>query len=153
MAKMNKLERENEIKTRVWNDILYPALVEAYGENDVLEVEPFTFCVPELDCENNECVLRIKLETPRKNTQGEEYDMYEAAEIYKAEVDKKKADKEAKEAKKKAEQEAKEKRKEGRAKARQANAKKVRKDAAANVEAEAETEAEMKTAEATTAGN
>lgn len=130
MVNKNNIARENELKQRVWESLMLKSLVDYYGEENVLEVEPFVYCVPELDCEGNERVLRIRLETPRKNAQGEEYDMYEAAEIYKAETDKKRADKEASDAKKRAEQEAKEKRKESKAKARQASAKKIRKDAA-----------------------
>lgn len=139
MVNKNNIARENELKQRVWESLMLKSLVDYYGEENVLEVEPFVYCVPELDCEGNERVLRIRLETPRKNAQGEEYDMYEAADIYKAEMDKKRADKEASEAKKRAEQEAKEKRKESKAKARQASAKKIRKDAA-KLEAENETE-------------
>lgn len=139
MVNKNNIARENELKQRVWESLMLKSLVDYYGEENVLEVEPFVYCVPELDCEGNERVLRIRLETPRKNAQGEEYDMYEAADIYKAEMDKKRADKEASEAKKQAEQEAKEKRKESKAKARQASAKKIRKDAA-KLEAENETE-------------
>jgi hypothetical protein len=139
MVNKNNIVRENELKQRVWESLMLKSLVDYYGEENVLEVEPFVYCVPELDCEGNERVLRIRLETPRKNAQGEEYDMYEAADIYKAEMDKKRADKEASEAKKRAEQEAKEKRKENKAKARQASAKKIRKDAA-KIEAENETE-------------
>lgn len=129
MASKNNIERENELKQRVWDNLMVKALANYYGEENVLEVEPFVYCVPELDCDGNERVLRIRLETPRKNAQGEEYDMYEAADIFKSEMDKKRADNEAREAKKRAEQEAKEKRKELRAKAQKANAKKVRKDA------------------------
>lgn len=139
MVNKNNIVRENELKQRVWESLMLKSLVDYYGEENVLEVESFVYCVPELDCEGNERVLRIRLETPRKNAQGEEYDMYEAADIYKAEMDKKRADKEASEAKKRAEQEAKEKRKENKAKARQASAKKIRKDAA-KIEAENETE-------------
>lgn len=139
MVNKNNIARENELKQRVWESLMLKSLVDYYGEENVLEVEPFVYCVPELDCEGNERVLRIRLETPRKNAQGEEYDMYEAADIYKAEMGKKRADKEASEAKKRAEQEAKEKRKESKAKARQASAKKIRKDAA-KLEAENETE-------------
>lgn len=141
MVNKNNIVRENEIKQRVWESLILKPLIDYYGEENVLEVDSFVYCVPELDCEGNERVLRIRLETPRKNAQGEEYDMYEAAEIYKAEVGKKRTDKEVNEAKKRAEQEAKEKRKESKAKARQASAKKIRKDAAKR-EAENATEQE-----------
>ena len=81
---MNKIQRENELKMRVWNDTIKDSLIQVYGEENVLEVEPFTFCIPELDCEGNETCLKIKLSTPRKNADGEEYDMYEEAKAYEA---------------------------------------------------------------------
>lgn len=89
---MNKIQRENELKMRVWNDTIKDSLVQVYGEENVLEVEPFTFCVPELDCEGNETCLKIKLTTPRKNAEGEEYDMYEEAKAYKATLETKRED-------------------------------------------------------------
>ena len=125
---MNKIQRENELKTRVWNDTLKDSLVQVYGEENVLEVEPFTFCIPELDCEGNETCLKIKLSTPRKNADGEEYDMYEEANAYKATLEAKAEDERKRLEKKEREEKEKEARKEARARKRKAEADKVLKN-------------------------
>ena len=125
---MNKIQRENELKTRVWNDTLKDSLVQVYGEENVLEVEPFTFCIPELDCEGNETCLKIKLSTPRKNADGEEYDMYEEANAYKATLEAKAEDERKRRKKKEREEKEKEARKEARARKRKAEADKVLKN-------------------------
>lgn len=122
---MNKIQRENELKMRVWNDTIKPALIQVYGEENVLEVEPFTFCIPELDCESNEACLKIKLSTPRKNADGEEYDMYEEADAYRATLEAKAEDERKKREKKEREEKEKEARKEARARKRKAEADKV----------------------------
>ena len=122
---MNKLQRENELKARVWNETIRDALVQVYGEENVLEVEPFTFCFPEVDCEGNETCVKLKLATPRKNADGEEYDMYEEAEAYKATLEAKAEDERKKREKKEREEKEKEARKEARAKKRKAEADKV----------------------------
>jgi hypothetical protein len=125
---MNKIQRENELKMRVWNDTIKDSLVQVYGEENVLEVEPFTFCVPELDYEGNETCLKIKLSTPRKNADGEEYDMYEEASAYKATLEAKREDDQRKREKKEREEKEKEARKEARARKRKAEADKVLKN-------------------------
>lgn len=125
---MNKIQRENELKMRVWNETIKDSLVQVYGEENVLEVEPFTFCVPELDCEGNETCLKIKLSTPRKNADGEEYDMYEEASAYKATLEAKREDDQRKREKKEREEKEKEAQKEARARKRKAEADKVLKN-------------------------
>lgn len=125
---MNKIQRENELKMRVWNETIKDSLVQVYGEENVLEVEPFTFCVPELDCEGNETCLKIKLSTPRKNADGEEYDMYEEASAYKATLEAKREEDQRKREKKEREEKEKEARKEARARKRKAEADKVLKN-------------------------
>lgn len=125
---MNKIQRENELKMRVWNETIKDSLVQVYGEENVLEVEPFTFCVPELDCEGNETCLKIKLSTPRKNADGEEYDMYEEAKAYEATLEAKRENERRKREKKEREEKEKEARKEARARKRKAEADKVLKN-------------------------
>ena len=125
---MNNIQRENELKKRVWRECLYEELVKIYGEENVLEVEPFTYCVPEVDCEGNERCVKIKLSVPRKNADGEEYDMYEEANAYKATLEAKAEDERKRREKKEREEKEKEARKEARARKRKAEADKVLKN-------------------------